>query len=93
MVNKSEATNKSEQQTESGATLAERASELKERAGGLLQNGVEAVKANPGAAAAIVGGVAAAAAAYVNRDKLAETASGLRAKASGSGKQDGSETV
>jgi len=51
-----------------------------ERARGLFQGGIDAVKNNPGVAAAVVGGVAAAAAAYVNRDKLAETASGLREK-------------
>ena len=57
---------------------------LSERASGLFQGGVDAVKNNPGTTAAVIGGVAAAAAAYVNRDKLAETASNLREKASSS---------
>ena len=69
-------------------TLSERAGELKDKAGGLFQSGVDAVKNNPGTTAAIVGGVAAAAAAYVTRDKLAETATGLREKVSKTGKQD-----
>lgn len=73
---------------ESGTTMADRASDLKERAGGLFQGGVDAVKSNPGTTAAIVGGVAAAAAAYVNRDKIAETAGNLRDKMSSSGKSD-----
>ena len=71
-----------------GTTMADRATELKDRASGLFQSGVDAVKSNPGTAAAVVGGVAAAAAAYVNRDKIAETAGSLRDKVSSSGKQD-----
>lgn len=52
---------------------------ITERASGVLQSGVERVKSNPGMAAAIVGGVAAAAAATVYRDKIGETIGGLRA--------------
>lgn len=73
---------------ENGTTMADRAHDLKDRAGGLFQGGVDAVKSNPGTAAAIVGGVAAAAAAYVNRDKIAETAGNLRDKMNASGKPD-----
>jgi hypothetical protein len=68
---------------QSSATVVERANGLKERAGVLLQDGIEAVKANPAATAAVIGGVAAAAAAFVNRDKIVETAGTLRDKASG----------
>lgn len=53
---------------------------LAERATALFQGGIDSIRNNPGTAAAVLGGVAAAAAAYVNRDKLAETASGLREK-------------
>lgn len=67
-------------QTQSEATIADRAGELKERAGALFQEGVDAIKAHPGATAAVVGGVAAAAAAYAGRDKIAEAASSLRDK-------------
>lgn len=70
-------TTKNQSKNQNDATLAERAS-------GLVQGGVDAVKNNPGTTAAVIGGVAAAAAAYVNRDKLAETASSLREKASAS---------
>lgn len=71
---------------QTGATMADRASELKDRAGEVLQGGIDAVKNHPGAAAAVVGGVAAAAAAFVNRDKIAETAGNLRDKVGSSGK-------
>ena len=71
-------------QNQSDATLAERAT-------GLLQGGIDAVKNNPTTAAAVVGGVAAAAAAYVNRDKLAEAATGLKDKVSSSSGKQGSE--
>lgn len=57
---------------------------LAERATALFQGGIDSIRNNPGTAAAVLGGVAAAAAAYVNRDKLAETASGLREKAGNS---------
>lgn len=53
---------------------------LADRATTLFQGGIDSIRNNPGTAAAVLGGVAAAAAAYVNRDKLAETASGLREK-------------
>ena len=48
------------------------------RANGLVQNGVAQAKNNPGMAAAIVGGVAAAAAATVYRDKIGGAISNLR---------------
>ncbi len=79
-------TKQSNSKNDSGTTLSDRAGDLKDRAGGLLQGGIDAVKSNPGTTAAVVGGVAAAAAAYVNRDKLAETAGTLREKVSSSGK-------
>lgn len=72
-----------------GATLSDRASDLKDRAGELLQGGLDAVKSHPGATAAVIGGVAAAAAAYVNKDKIVETAGNLRSKAGSSGKSSG----
>ncbi len=61
---------------------------LAERATALFQGGLEAVKNNPGTAAAVLGSVAAAAAAYVNRDKVAETAGNLRDKVTGSAKTE-----
>ncbi len=62
---------------------------LAERATALFQGGLDAVKNNPGTAAAVLGSVAAAAAAYVNRDKLAETAGNLKDRvSSGSSKQE-----
>jgi hypothetical protein len=73
-------------QSQGGTTMADRASDLKDRATGLFQGGVDAVKNNPGTTAAIVGGVAAAAAAYANRDKITETAGNLRDRMSGSEK-------
>lgn len=63
---------------------AESNESLAERATSLFQGGIDAVKNNPGTAAAVLGSVAAAAAAYVNRDKLADAASGLREKVGGS---------
>lgn len=51
---------------------------MSERASGMLQSGVDRVKSNPGMTAAIVGGVAAAAAATVYRDKISERIGGLR---------------
>lgn len=66
--------------TRNNAMPADRASDLKERAGTLFQEGVEAIKAHPAATAAVVGGVAAAAAAYVGRDRIAEAATSLRDK-------------
>lgn len=71
-------------QAESNATLSD-------RAGALFQGGVDAIKAHPGATAAVVGGVAAAAAAYVGRDKIAETAGQLRDKMTAAAKPNGSE--
>ena len=62
---------------------------MSERASGMLQSGVDRVKSNPGMTAAIVGGVAAAAAATVYRDKISETIGGLR---SGSRSNDGSSS-
>lgn len=56
---------------------------VSERASGILQSGVERVKSNPGVTAAIVGGVAAAAAATVYRDKIGETIGGLRSSGRG----------
>lgn len=61
---------------------------LAERATGLFQGGIDAVRNNPGTAAAVLGSVAAAAAAYVNRDKLAETAGNLRDKVGSSSKNE-----
>ena len=51
-----------------------------EKATELFQTGVDKVKSNPGVTAAIVGGVAAAAAATVYRDKISETIDGIRSK-------------
>jgi hypothetical protein len=67
-------------------TLSDRAGDLKDRAGALLQEGVDTVKAHPGATAAVVGGAVAAAAAYVGRDKIAEAATAVRDKVQGSAK-------
>ena len=75
--------NQSKNRSESSASMTD-------RAGAFFQGGVDAVKNHPGAAAAVVGGVAAAAAAYVNRDRIMETASGLRDKMSSSDKSDSS---
>jgi hypothetical protein len=73
-------------QGQGGTTFVDRASDLKDRASGLFQGGVDAVKNNPGTTAAIVGGVAAAAAAIANKDKIVETAGHLRDRMSGSEK-------
>ena len=73
-------------QAQGSTTFADRASDLKDRATGLFQGGVDAVKNNPGTTAAIVGGVAAAAAAVMNKDRIAETAGNLRDLMSGSEK-------
>jgi hypothetical protein len=73
-------------QDQGGTTFADRASDLKDRATGLFQGGVDAVKNNPGTTAAIVGGVAAAAAAVMNKDRIVETAGHLRDRMSGSDK-------
>ena len=75
-------------QDQGGTTIADRASDLKERAGGLLQGGIDAVKNNPGTTAAVLGGVAAAAAAVINKDKIVETAGALRDKVGSSNKSD-----
>jgi hypothetical protein len=61
---------------------------LAERATSLFQGGIDAVKNNPGTAAAVLGSVAAAAAAYVNRDKIVETAGSLRDKVGSSSKTE-----
>lgn len=61
---------------------------LAERATSLFQGGIDAVKNNPGTAAAVLGSVAAAAAAYVGRDKIAETAGALKDKVGGTAKQN-----
>lgn len=58
---------------------------LAERATSLFQGGIDAVKNNPGTAAAVLGSVAAAAAAYVNRDKVLETAGNLKDRFTGTG--------
>ena len=71
------ANNQNNQSNESAESLAERATAL-------FQGGIDAVKNNPGTAAAVLGSVAAAAAAYVNRDKVIETAGNLRDKVTGS---------
>lgn len=83
------ANNNQSNQDQAGATLADRASDLKDRAGELLQGGIDAVKNNPGATAAVLGGVAAAAAAVINKDKIVETAGTLRDKVSGSDSNSG----
>ena len=75
------ANNQSDQSNDSNQSLAERATAL-------FQGGIDAVKNNPGTAAAVLGSVAAAAAAYVNRDKIAETASHLREKVGASSKTE-----
>jgi hypothetical protein len=61
---------------------------LAERATSLFQGGIDAVRNNPGTAAAVLGSVAAAAAAYVNRDKIVETAGNLRDKVGSSNKSE-----
>jgi hypothetical protein len=66
--------------SDNGTTMADRASDLKERAGTLFQGGVDAVKNHPGTAAAVVGGVAAAAAAVMNKDRIVEAAGAMREK-------------
>ncbi|MBA2919425.1 hypothetical protein GON01_10215 [Sphingomonas sp. MAH-20] len=76
--NQTNATN----QSQGGTTMADRASDLKERAGTLFQGGVDAVKNNPGTTAAVIGGVAAAAAAVMNKDKIVEAAGAMRDKMS-----------
>lgn len=76
------ANNNQNQSNDSNQSLAERATAL-------FQGGLDAVKNNPGTAAAVLGSVAAAAAAYVNRDKLAETATNLKDRVgSSSSKQE-----
>lgn len=75
-------------QDQGGTTMADRAGDLKDRAGELLQGGIDAVKNNPGTTAAVIGGAAAAAAAVMNKDKIVETAGILRDKIGGSGKAD-----
>lgn len=74
--------------TQTSSSLSDKASDLKDRAGALLQDGIDAVKAHPGATAAVVGGVAAAAAAYVGRDKIAEAATAIRDKVSEATRSD-----
>jgi hypothetical protein len=61
---------------------------LAERATSLFQGGIDAVRNNPGTAAAVLGSVAAAAAAYVNRDKIVETAGNLRERVGSSSKNE-----
>jgi len=77
----------SQDRSQGGTTMADRASDLKDRAGELLQGGVDAVKNNPGTTAAVLGGVAAAAAAVMNKDKIVEAAGAVRDKMGG-GSQD-----
>ena len=88
MPTNNQSNNQSNSQNQSGTTMADRASDLKDRAGEMLQGGIDAVKNNPGTTAAILGGVAAAAAAIANKDKIVETAGGLRDKMGSSGKSD-----
>ncbi len=71
---------------DSNQTLAERATTL-------FQGGLDAVKNNPGTAAAVLGSVAAAAAAYVGRDKIAETAGSLKDKVSNASKENNKTTA
>jgi hypothetical protein len=85
------ANNEQSNQDQSGTTMADRASDLKDRAGELLQGGIEAVKNNPGTTAAVIGGVAAAAAAVMNKDKIVETAGALRDKVSGGSDKSGNQ--
>jgi negative regulator of sigma E activity len=60
------------------AEIIERASELRDQASELLQNGIEFAKQRPYATAAVAGGVAAAAAAAVYGGvKLAERRNGV----------------
>lgn len=66
-------TNDNKASDASQASVTEKATEL-------FQSGVDKVKSNPGVTAAIVGGVAAAAAATVYRDKISETIDGIRSK-------------
>jgi hypothetical protein len=75
------ANNQSDQSNDGNQSLAERATAL-------FQGGIDAVKNNPGTAAAVLGSVAAAAAAYVNRDKIVETAGHLREKVGASSKTE-----
>ncbi len=75
------ANNQNDKSNESNESLAERATSL-------FQGGLDAVKNNPGTAAAVLGSVAAAAAAYVNRDKVIETAGNLRDKVTSSTKSE-----
>jgi hypothetical protein len=74
-------TTQKDQANDSNQTLAERATSL-------FQGGIDAVRNNPGTAAAVLGSVAAAAAAYVGRDKIAETAGNLKERVSSSNKQN-----
>ena len=69
--------------SDSGTTMADRASDLKDRAGTLFQGGVDAVKNNPGTTAAVIGGVAAAAAAVMHKDKIVDAAGAVRDRMSG----------
>ena len=61
-------------------TLRDKAGDLREKASSLIQDGVDYVKNNPGTTAAVVGGVAATAAAAVAgtvyRDKIAAAVKG-----------------
>lgn len=90
MANNNQTNQNQSNQGQSGTTMADRASDLKDRAGQLFQGGVDAVKNNPGTTAAVIGGVAAAAAAVMNKDKIVETAGALRDKVSGSSGSDSS---
>ena len=88
MPTNNQSDSQSSNQAQGGTTMADRASDLKDRAGEMLQGGIDAVKNNPGTTAAILGGVAAAAAAIVNKDKIVEGAGNLRERMGGSGKSD-----
>lgn len=65
-----------------------RSNDWRGRANGMVQNGISQAKNNPGMTAAIVGGVAAAAAATVYRDKIGGAISSMRGRSSDTAMQD-----
>lgn len=70
--------NHSTHSSDSSARSGSPSNDWRSRANGLMQNGVNQAKNNPGMTAAIVGGVAAAAAATVYRDKIGGAISNMR---------------